>query len=61
MTTNEALNLISVPFEKITVRVPTNYDAILTRLYGNYHQLPPVRQRTEKHISKLIMDNQLFT
>ncbi|WP_235859539.1 LicD family protein [Secundilactobacillus collinoides] len=61
MTTNEALNLISVPFEKITVRVPKNYDAILTRLYGNYHQLPPVRQRTEKHISKLIMDNQLFT
>lgn len=61
MTTSEALDLVTVPFETIDVRVPKDYDAILTRLYGDYHKLPPVRQRTEKHISKLIMDNQLFT
>lgn len=41
--------------------IPADYDTILTRLYGNYLQQPPVKQRTEKHISKLIMDNQTFS
>ncbi|WP_203649839.1 LicD family protein [Secundilactobacillus yichangensis] len=56
----EISNLTKVPFEYLQVNVPTAYDAILTRMYGDYMTLPPESQRTEKHISRLIMDNQVF-
>lgn len=56
----EITNLTKVPFEYLQVNVPTAYDAILTRMYGDYMTLPPENQRTEKHISRLIMDNQVF-
>ncbi|HBF73936.1 MAG TPA: LicD family protein [Lactobacillus sp.] len=56
----EISNLTKVPFEYLQVNVPTAYDSILTRMYGDYMSLPPENQRTEKHISKLIMDNQVF-
>nr|WP_225360282.1 LicD family protein [Secundilactobacillus mixtipabuli] len=56
----ELTNLTQVPFEYLQVNVPTAYDAILTRVYGDYMSLPPENQRTEKHISRLIMDNQVF-
>ncbi|WP_089136507.1 LicD family protein [Secundilactobacillus silagei] len=56
----EISNLTQVPFEYLQVNVPTAYDDILTRMYGDYMTLPPKNQRTEKHISRLIMDNQVF-
>lgn len=31
-------NIIRIPFENITVPVPKEYDAILTELYGDYHE-----------------------
>ena len=34
-----------VKFEDIEVNVPNNYDKILTRLYGNYMELPPEDKR----------------
>lgn len=58
---SELSDLINVPFEQLTVQVPKNYDDILTRLYGDYRQLPPENQQTEKHLELVIMDNQLFT
>ncbi|KRK99484.1 LicD family protein [Secundilactobacillus odoratitofui DSM 19909 = JCM 15043] len=61
LTTKESTDLIQVPFEaSIQVKIPANYDAILTRMYGDYMTLPPEHQQTEKHISRLIMDNQVF-
>ena len=57
----ELTDLTPVPFEQLTVQVPTQYDTILMRLYGDYHQLPPENQQTEKHLDLVIMDNQLFT
>ncbi|WP_461243034.1 LicD family protein [Secundilactobacillus muriivasis] len=60
LTVAESTHLTTVPFESLSVKVPVDYDAILTRLYGDYMTLPPEHQRTEKHISKLIMDNQVF-
>ena len=36
---------VDVPFEDITVKLPREYDAILTQGYGDYMQLPPVEQR----------------
>lgn len=40
-------------FENITILVPNNYDAVLTRGYGDYMSLPPVDQRKNHHPSKL--------
>ena len=42
---NELFDSIDVPFESIIVKLPRNYDAMLTRLYGDYMTLPPVEQR----------------
>ena len=34
-------NTILVPYDGIQVRIPRDYDAYLTRLYGNYMSYPP--------------------
>lgn len=57
----ELTDLTKVQFDKIIVQVPRKYDKILTRLYGDYMVLPPENQRTEKHLERVIMDNQVFT
>ena len=36
-------------FEDGTYSVPGNYDAILTKTYGDYMKLPPPEKRTVKH------------
>lgn len=41
-----------VPFEGRTFKAPGNYDAVLTRLYGNYMQLPPEKDRIAHHFYK---------
>lgn len=35
-------------FEGVIVNLPSNYDAYLTTLYGNYMEVPPVEKR-ERH------------
>lgn len=39
-------------FEGIEVNVPDNYDAYLTRLYGDYMQLPPEEKRIAHHYNE---------
>lgn len=57
----EQLNdLIDLPFEDTVIAAPADYDQILTNLYGDYLTLPPANARVEKHITRLIMDNQEF-
>ncbi|WP_249662834.1 LicD family protein [Lentilactobacillus buchneri] len=51
---------IVLPFEDTYIRVPADYDGILTKIYGDYMTLPPENARTEKHIVRLITDNQEF-
>ena len=41
----EMYPLIDVPFEDITVKMPHDYDIYLTRLFGNYMQMPPEDKR----------------
>lgn len=53
----EMTDLITVPFETLQVPVPRAYDQILTRMYGDYHQLPPESERSSKHLNKLIINN----
>ena len=42
---NELFDTVDVPFESITVKLPRDYDAMLTRIYGDYMTLPPVESR----------------
>lgn len=42
-------NLKEVKFENLQCYVPENYDSILTRLYGDWRQLPPVEKRQSHH------------
>jgi len=53
----ELTDLTTAPFETLTVKIPRAADAILTRMYGDYMQLPPADQRVEKHLNKLIINN----
>ena len=41
----------SMPFENIQVPVPANYHKILTDIYGNYMELPPVENRVSHHVN----------
>lgn len=36
---------ILAPFEDMMMRIPRNYDSYLTRIYGDYMQLPPEEKR----------------
>lgn len=42
---NDFLPIKKSRFEDITINIPKNYDKILTRLYGNYMELPPEEKR----------------
>ena len=42
---NDFLPAQKAEFEDIKINVPKNYDKILTKLYGNYMQLPPEDKR----------------
>lgn len=36
-------------FEDFEFYIPSNYDLILKERYGNYHELPPIEERINKH------------
>lgn len=40
---------VMLPFESRTFRVPVNYHDILTQVYGNYMQLPPIEKQVYQH------------
>ncbi|MCI1674887.1 MAG: LicD family protein [Ancrocorticia sp.] len=42
---DDVVNALSVRFGELLLRIPNDYDRILTRAYGNYMELPPVSQR----------------
>ncbi len=44
------MDLILEKFEGLELPIPRSYDHYLSQLYGNYMQLPPVKQRVPKHI-----------
>ena len=45
LTEDELFPALDVPFEDITVKLPRGYDAILSRAYGTYMELPPLEER----------------
>ena len=52
-TPEELFPLRKMPFEDTYIWVPNDYDAILTRGYGAYMELPPVEQRKNHYPSRL--------
>ncbi|MDD5659671.1 MAG: LicD family protein, partial [Actinomycetota bacterium] len=44
-----------LPFEKISVVAPLNYDKYLKSLYGNY-MMPPPKEKQISHHEKLVID-----
>ena len=53
---DDFLKGIEVPFENTTVRIPYNYDAILTNQYGDYKVFPPVKDRGLWHDDIIIFE-----
>ena len=47
-------------FEGLRVRVPKEYDKWLTRVYGNYMQLPPPEKRVAHHYADVIDVNKPY-
>ena len=45
-------DFVLVEFEGKQFRAPIGYDAILTKIYGDYMQLPPEEKRVSHHIAK---------
>ena len=43
-----------LPFEGLTVMGPSNYDAYLRNVYGDYMQLPPVEKQVGHHYYELV-------
>ncbi|MFM7189070.1 MAG: phosphorylcholine transferase LicD [Armatimonadota bacterium] len=46
---SELIDCCRVPLRGNLFHAPTEYDVTLTRLYGNYMELPPVSQRVNPH------------
>lgn len=46
---DEIEDLVLTDFEDLKVYIPAAYDTLLTRIYGDYMQLPPVEQRITRH------------
>lgn len=40
---------VDMRFEDIVISVPIGYERILTQLYGNYMEFPPIEKRVGKH------------
>ena len=47
-----------VPFEGVLLPIPQGYDEYLTKLYGNYHSIPPEDKREHHYIKNIIFDQQ---
>lgn len=52
---------VSVNFEDIKINIPKNADEYLTRIFGNYKELPPENNRKAKHNVEYINLNEPFT
>ena len=56
LSQRELTELTKHKFENLEVAIPKHYDKILTRMYGDYMELPPEKNRVAKHIDVVIID-----
>lgn len=52
----ELADTIEVPFENLMVPVPRSYDAVLSRIYGDYMEFPSVELRGKWHEGQIHFD-----
>lgn len=53
-------NYVIAEFEGLKVRIPSGYDKLLTQVYGDYMQLPPVeKQVSHHHVAYLNLDKRV--
>ena len=52
---------IEVDFEGMKVKISKDYDKWLSRLYGNYHELPPIEKRRTHHEADIIDVKRSYT
>lgn len=45
---------LEVPFEDITLRIPADYDKILTKVYGEYMKVPPEEEWDLQHKMEIV-------
>lgn len=53
---DEINDLTDLPFENLKVPVPKNYEAILSRIYGEYMKFPPSSERGKWHDGTLTFE-----
>lgn len=46
---DELDEFVDVPFENIVIPIPRKYDQILSHMYGNYMEFPPIESRGKWH------------
>lgn len=54
---DEIHHVTTMKFENLQVPVLADYDAYLTRLYGDYMKLPPLDKRIQRHVLKVKVDS----
>ncbi len=52
---------IDLEFEDIQIKVPKHYDSYMTRIYGNYMELPPPEKRVNIHNATIVDCNTPYT
>lgn len=45
---------IEMPFEGISIMMPSGYETYLTKIYGDYMQLPPVEKQVSHHLHAVV-------
>lgn len=53
---DEVKDVVWLPFEHLNVPVPAKYHDVLTRIYGNYMQPPPVDSRGKWHQDQILFN-----
>ena len=48
-------NTTEVDFEGYRFKAPSDYDAVLRQLYGDYMKLPPENERITHHSNKIYL------
>ena len=56
----EMTQLTSKTFENVNISLPQAYHVIITKMKRDNSQLPPKPQQSEKHLRRLIYDNQEY-
>lgn len=55
--TKDFLNTLSVPFEDSEICIMSCYEEFLTKVFGNYMELPPVEKRASHSIDAWFIEN----